>query len=155
MHAKLLQSCLTLCDPIDCNIPGSSVHGSLQARILEWVAIPFSRGGDLPDPGIEPTSPALQAASLPWEPPGKPTHWTSSTAQIEVILSGWERMIFPLTESYEWIEVSQEENWVGENTNVKSGMVSWKNLVWCSGKWIMWFQIRVYGRAIAIIKYRY
>ena len=48
--------------------PGSSVHGVLQARILEWVAIPFSR--DLPDPGIEPRSPALQADSLLSEPPG-------------------------------------------------------------------------------------
>ena len=38
------QSCLTLCNPMDCNPPGFSVHGILQARILEWVAIPFSRG---------------------------------------------------------------------------------------------------------------
>ena len=37
------QSCLTLCDPMDCSPPGSSVHGILQARILEWVAIPFPR----------------------------------------------------------------------------------------------------------------
>ena len=37
------QSCLTLCDPMDCSLPGSSVHGILQARILEWVAILFSR----------------------------------------------------------------------------------------------------------------
>ena len=43
------QSCLILCDPIDCSPPGSSVHRILQARILEWVAIPISR--DLPDPG--------------------------------------------------------------------------------------------------------
>ena len=41
------QSCLTLCDPI-CSLPGSSVHGILQARILEWVAIPFSRGSSWP-----------------------------------------------------------------------------------------------------------
>ena len=40
--AKLLQSCLTLCDPIDCLLPGSSVPGILQARTLEWVAISFS-----------------------------------------------------------------------------------------------------------------
>ena len=40
--AKSLQSCLTLCDPMDCSIPGFSVHGILQARTLEWVAIPFS-----------------------------------------------------------------------------------------------------------------
>ena len=39
-----MQSCLTLCDPRDCSLPGSSVHGILQARILEWVAISFSRG---------------------------------------------------------------------------------------------------------------
>ena len=44
MHDKRLQSCPTLCDPVDCSPPGSSVHGILQARILEWVAMPFSRG---------------------------------------------------------------------------------------------------------------
>ena len=58
------------CDPMDCSLPGSSVHGILQARILEWVAISFS--GDLPNPGIKPRSPALQADSLPtelWEKP--------------------------------------------------------------------------------------
>jgi len=55
-----------------CRLPGSSVHGILQARILEWVAMPSS--GDLPDLGIEPTSPALQADSLPTEPPGRP-YW--------------------------------------------------------------------------------
>ena len=47
-----------------------TVYGILQVRILEWVAIPFSRG--LPNPGIEPKSPALQADSLPVEPHGKP-----------------------------------------------------------------------------------
>ena len=46
------------------------VHGILQARILEWVAFPFS--GKLPNPGIEPKSPALQTDSLPAEPQGKP-----------------------------------------------------------------------------------
>ena len=44
----VLQTCPTLCDPMDCNPPGSSVHGILQARILEWVAIPFSRGSSRP-----------------------------------------------------------------------------------------------------------
>ena len=41
MYAKVLQTCPTLCDPMDCSLPGSSVLGILQARILEWVAIPF------------------------------------------------------------------------------------------------------------------
>ena len=67
MHAKSFQLCPTLWDPMDCSLPGSSVHGILQARILEWVAIPFSRG--FPNPGIEPGSPALQTDSLSSEPP--------------------------------------------------------------------------------------
>ena len=61
---KVGQSCLTLGDPRD-----YTVHGILQVRILEWVAFPFSR--DLPNPGIKPRSPALQADSLPAEPQGK------------------------------------------------------------------------------------
>ena len=55
--------------PVDCSPPGSSVYGILQARILEWVAIRFSRG--FPSPGIQHRSPALQADSLPSKPPGK------------------------------------------------------------------------------------
>ena len=51
---KLLQLCLTLCDPIDYSFPGSAVHGILQSRILEWIACPPP--GNLPDPGIEPMS---------------------------------------------------------------------------------------------------
>ena len=63
------QSSLTLFDPMDCSLPGSSVDGIFQARMLEWVAFPSP--GDLPNPGIEPRSPALEADSLPSEPPGK------------------------------------------------------------------------------------
>ena len=51
---EVAQSCPTLCDPMDCSLSGSSVHGIFQARILEWVVISFSR--DLPDPGIKPES---------------------------------------------------------------------------------------------------
>ena len=47
-RAKLLQLCPTLCDPMDHSPPGSSVQGILQARILEWVAMPFSRGSSQP-----------------------------------------------------------------------------------------------------------
>ena len=108
---KVSQLCPTLCDPTD-----YTGHGVLQARTLEWVAFPFSRGssqprhrtqvshiagwfftswatreaqeywsrlpipspGDLPDPGIEPGSPALQAYSLPTELSGKPRRWRAS-----------------------------------------------------------------------------
>ena len=49
----------TLCDPVDCSLPGFSVHGILQARILEW--LPCPPPADLPDPRIEPGSPASPA----------------------------------------------------------------------------------------------
>ena len=65
------QSCPTLCDPMDCSLPGSSVHGIFQARVLEWVAISFS--DDLPESEIEPGSPTLEADALLSEPPGKPS----------------------------------------------------------------------------------
>ena len=66
-RSKVAQSWPTLCDPVDCGLPGSFVHGILQARVLAWVAIYFSRGG--PDPGVEPGSPAFHADTLPSEPP--------------------------------------------------------------------------------------
>ena len=48
MHDQSLQSCLPLCDPVDRSPPGSSIHGILQARILEWVAMSFSRQSSQP-----------------------------------------------------------------------------------------------------------
>ena len=64
------QSCPTLCYPMVCSPPGSSVHEF--SRQEYWSGLPFPSPGELPDPGIEPRSPALQAGSLPSEPPGKP-----------------------------------------------------------------------------------
>ena len=66
VKAKVTQLCPILCNPMD-----YTVHGILQARIQEWVDI-YSLPGNLPNPGIEPRSPALQVDSLPAEPPGKP-----------------------------------------------------------------------------------
>ena len=66
----VIQLCPSLSDTMDHSSPGSSVHEISQAGILEWVAISFSRG--LPDHGIEPRSPTLQADSLPSESSGKP-----------------------------------------------------------------------------------
>ena len=68
------QSCPTLCNPMNCSPPGSSVHGILQARILEW-RWPFSSPEYPPNPGIEPESPAsptLQTDSLSAETSEKP-----------------------------------------------------------------------------------
>ena len=62
------QSCWTLLHPMNCGLPGSSVHEISQARILEWAAVSFSRESS----GMEPASPASQADSLPTEPPAEP-----------------------------------------------------------------------------------
>ena len=65
-------------NPMDCSVPGSSVHRISQARIVEWVAIPFSKGSSQPLP--KPRSPALHADSLLLEAPGKPLYmWNKSS----------------------------------------------------------------------------
>ena len=68
--AKSLQSCPTLCDPRDGSPPGSPSLGF--SRQEYWSGLPFPSPGDLPDPGIEPESPALGADALPSTPPGEP-----------------------------------------------------------------------------------
>ena len=83
LKVKVAQLCLTFCDLID-----YTVLGILQARILEWVAFPSP--GEVPNPGIEPRSPALKANFLPAEPQGKP----------EVILN------MKFTSYSNWAEVS-------------------------------------------------
>ena len=68
---KVTQSCPTLWDPMDCSPPRSSVHGILQARIPEWVAIPFFR--DFPDPEIKPGFSVLAGGFFITELPRKPS----------------------------------------------------------------------------------
>ena len=84
---KVVQSCQTLCDPMD-----YIVHGILQARILEWQ--PFPSAGDLPNPGIEPRSPVLQVDSLPVEPQGKPRNTRVGSLSL-----------------FQGIFLTQESNW--------------------------------------------
>ena len=70
------QSCPTLCNPMDCSPPGSSVHGIFQARILD--GLPFHTPGDLLDPGMKPMSPespVLRGGYFTTEPPGEPFVW--------------------------------------------------------------------------------
>ena len=101
-HVKVAQSCLTLCDPLD-----YSVHGILQARILECVA--FLSPGDLPNPWIETRSPTLQVDSLLAEPQGKPKNagvgrlslllWIFPTQELNLGLLPCRRILYQL--SYE------------------------------------------------------
>ena len=83
VQVQVAQLCLILCDPMD-----FTVHGILQARILEWGAFPFSR--DLSNLGIKPRSPSLQVDSLTAEPPGKPTKPING-------INGWDRNYFSST----------------------------------------------------------
>ena len=86
-HAKSLQSCITLCNSVDCSSPGSSVHEILQTRILEWVAVPSSRGSSRPRDWTR-ISCLLhwQAGSLPLAPPGK--LWNASIRKFLFLIWG-------------------------------------------------------------------
>ena len=81
----VVKSCPTLCNPMDCSPPGSSVRGILQARTLEWV--PFPPPEDLPNPGIEPMSPSLASGFFTTEPSGKPI-MVVHLSLIRVLASG-------------------------------------------------------------------
>ena len=85
-HVLVTQSCPTLCNPKDYSLPGSSVHGILQARILEWDSISFSRESSWNRDWSRVSS--LQSDSLPSEPPGKPD-------LFEGVLLTWQRDSYP------------------------------------------------------------
>ena len=78
---------LTLCDPVDCSPPASSVHGILQPEY--WSGLPFPSPGDLPNPVIKRRSPELQAYSLSSEPPEKPSI-SLNTPKIVFFFSGFK-----------------------------------------------------------------
>ena len=82
------QLCLTLCDPMDFSPPGSSVHGDSPGKNT-WSGLPCPPPGDLPNPGIEPRSPALQADSLPSEPPGSHLQICSLSLSLSLSSSIW------------------------------------------------------------------
>ena len=86
-HAKSLQSCLPLWNPITWSLPGSSVHGILKARVLEW--LPCPPPGDLPDPGIKPLSllsPALTGGFFTTSNTREALHNVISTFYIFIAL---------------------------------------------------------------------
>ena len=89
---KVAQSCLTLCDPTDCSMPGSSVHGLLQSRILEWVAVPFSRQSSQPRDRTQVSH--IEGESVLSEPPGKPKN--TGVGRLSHL-----QQIFPTQESYQ------------------------------------------------------
>ena len=109
LNAQSLQSCLTLCDPMDCSLPGSSVHRILQARILEWVAMPSSRESFLPRDRTHVSSTSYIAGEFfTTEPPGKPTPW-------------WSLFVLPSTQNPMYNSQTQS-SWL--HTDLSGGMAN-------------------------------
>ena len=109
MHAKSLQSCLTLCDPTDCSPPGSSVPGILQARILEWVARPFPRGSSQSSDWTRICLLHWQVGSLSLEPPEthwkRPWYWEGLGEGGEGDNRGWDGwMASPIRWTWVWVD---------------------------------------------------
>ena len=78
-HCLAAKSCPTLCSPMDYNRPGSSLHGIFQVRILEWVAVSFTR--DLSRPRVQTHISSLAGGSFTTEPPGK-SRWGQGMEQL-------------------------------------------------------------------------
>ena len=96
----ITQLCPTLCDPVDCNPPASSVHGILQARILECAAIVLSLG-DLPNPGIEPWYPAFPSPRIrKWQPTPYSCLGESHGQRNLAGYSPWDRKELDMTEQH-------------------------------------------------------
>ena len=109
------ESCPTLCNPMDCSLPGSSVHGTSQARY--WSGLPFPSPGDPPNSVIEPVSLALAGGFFTTEPPGKPFwtlfHGCFSSSHIDLLarLSSLFRRLF--SQMFAWFTMLL--HWVRRN----------------------------------------
>ena len=90
-ESEVAQACPTLCGPMDCRLPGSSVHGIFQARVLEWVAISFSRGSS--QPRDQTWVSHIVDRRLPSEPPGKSRKKEFNLLQGKnsTFLEAWEK----------------------------------------------------------------
>ena len=114
MHACLVaQSCLTLCDPMDCSLPGFSIHGILQTRIQEWVTM-FSSRGSSPLRGSNLHILCLlhwQGCSLSLPPTGKPHAKYKNLNKYNFFLGGWRRFFYNNKWLVYVIETSLHRKW--------------------------------------------
>ena len=113
-----IQSCPTLCNPTDCSPPGSSVHGILQVGILEWIAIPFTRGSSLPRDW---TRVSYIAGRFFTEPPGKPkvhpssVQFSSATQLCQILCNPMDCSMPSLPVHHQLPEFTQTHvHWVGD-----------------------------------------
>ena len=129
LHAQQPQSCLTLCNPMDCSPPGSSVHGILQTRILEWVTCPPP--GDLPKPRIKHVSPSLEVDSLPPELPGKPKQGTGQIPSLLIPKSMILGSTMPYVLNLDYILESFGKSFLLASSQIRTQ----KNWISISGQW--------------------
>ena len=119
MYVRVIQPRSTLCSPMNCGLPGSSVHGILQQEY--WSGSPFPSLGDLPDPGIKSGSSTLQADSLPSKTPGKEA-WCPTVLQFlknvktsfcSVCLLGVSMLLYGLWWQVSWVteKAAPSNNW--------------------------------------------
>ena len=117
MLCLVAQSCLTLCNHMDCSLPGSICPWGF-SRQEYWSGLPCPPPRDLPNPGIEPRSPSLQEDSLPAEPQGKPDLISEIRLSRAGDQSRGERALFPATTS---IGIHTEDEWRGSQCWVSGG----------------------------------
>ena len=160
----VIQSCPTVCDPMDCSPPGSSVHGILQARIY-WSGLTFPSPGDLPDPGIEPRSADsfLQADSLPSEPPGKLVSIVSLLLWIiqKIRIEKWKWQAGPSPSTTHPTKVEPGRSWgQGERGKYPDSSLAGRRCQACAGsghpqdscRWVCCFIFVVYKSVTAPVQ---
>ena len=130
VHVKLIQSCLTHCDPMDCNPPGSTVHRILQTRLLEWVAMPSSRGSSWPRDGtcisLDREDPleecmATHSSNLEWRIP-----WT-----LLSLCYSYHQVISPPSPSYSYSICETTQEYASDSESTVPII-----------KWSVWYLVR-------------
>ena len=121
LWSEVAQSCPTLCNPVDCSLPGSSIHGMGFSRQEYWSGLPFPSPRDLPDLGIEPRSPTLQADALTCVPPStflclllnkSRFIWCDySYSSFILVFIAWNFFFHPFTFTRTLLEVSLHLRW--------------------------------------------
>ena len=120
---EVAQSCPTLCDPMDCSLPGSSVHGIFQARILEWVAISFSRGSSWPRDRTQ-VSGIVGRCFTVW-----PTRdWANSTVSKANVVDSSQS----LAPQEPAVSISKESRWISQFKHKEQVYLS-SAFLFCSG----------------------
>ena len=140
-ESEVVQSCLTLRDPMDCSLPGSSVHGSFQARVLEWVAIAFSRVHPLPPCKTDYSLFLMHANPFCLES-SKGTKFMTSFSNIQYTKKNFWYSSSPIACSWEKRNISLKFNFVPLR-NAKRTLIQYKCVTKCQDFWEGWRLVKL------------